>query len=375
MAEKPVPAELPLSWDLQWFAEEKTEEPTPRRRQEARREGQVARSPDLTAAVVLVAAVLALRLWLPSWVNAWRTLFEKVMGTGPAAFRTPDGFANWFFDTAVGAFLAILPFIGVLALVGAATGFIQVGGLVSFRAMAPQWKRISPVEGFRRLFSFRSAVEAFKFILKIGVLGIIGYGLAAGILSDAGRLIGMDVPGLVSWTGETMWTVGLEASLGLLGLAVLDAVYQRISFQRQLRMTKQELKEEFKRTEGNPTVKRKLRERQRALAQRRMMQEVPKAHVVITNPTHYAVALRYDPASMDRPHVVAKGTDEWALRIREVARRHGVTIVENPPLARQLHQSVELGGAIPEALFQAVAEVLAYVYQLKGWRLEGGRSG
>jgi flagellar biosynthetic protein FlhB len=192
------------------------------------------------------------------------------------------------------------------------------------------------------------------------------------IFMESGRLAGMDAAALTGWVGGKIWDVALKASLALLGLAVLDAVYQRFTFERQLRMTKEEVKEEYKRTEGNPTIKRKIRERQKALAQRRMMQEVPKASVVVTNPTHVAVALRYDPATMDRPYVVAKGTDEWALRIREAARRHGVPIVENPPLARRLHQMVDLGEAIPEVLFQAVAEVLAYVYQLKGWRLEGG---
>ncbi|ATY85011.1 flagellar biosynthesis protein FlhB [Kyrpidia spormannii] len=360
-------AATPYLWDLQWFAEEKTEPPTPRRRQEARKEGQAARSADLTAALVLLAAVLAVRALGQTWIDEWRRLFAAFISGSPVQFSTPDGWLAWLGGQVMGVFSNLILFLLLPAAAGLATGFIQVGGLFAFKAVSPQWKRISPLEGFRRLFSLRSLVEGAKMILKIAILGGIGYSLARQIFESSGSLGGMDPTALAGWTGDQLWNVALEASLALLGLAILDAWYQRVSFERQLRMTKQEVKEEFKRTEGNPTIKRKIRERQRALAQRRMMQEVPKATVVITNPTHYAVALRYEPESMDTPVVIAKGADVWAWRIRETARRYGVPVVENPPLARRLHAMVEIGEAIPEVLFQAVAEVLAYVYRLRGW--------
>ncbi|MDI3257241.1 MAG: flagellar biosynthesis protein FlhB [Kyrpidia sp.] len=363
-----------LIWDLQWFAEEKTEAPTPRRRQEARKEGQVARSADLTASLVLLAAVVALRAFGPAWMDEWRDFFAQFVAADPDRFSTGDGLVAWVTGHVVGAFANLVLFLALLAGVGLLTGFVQVGGLAAFKAVAPQWKRVSPGEGLKRLFSLRSVVEGVKLVLKLTVLGAIGYNLALQVFQQAGRLGGLDPWGLVQWMGPQLWNVALEASLALLGLAVLDAWYQRFSLERQLRMTKQEVKEEFKRTEGNPAIKRKIRERQRALAQRRMMQEVPKASVVVTNPTHYAVALRYEPGAMDRPVVVAKGADVWALRIRETARAHGVPVVENPPLARRLHAMVDIGEAIPEVLFQAVAEVLAYVYRLRGWQLEGGRN-
>ncbi|HWQ61510.1 MAG TPA: flagellar biosynthesis protein FlhB, partial [Negativicutes bacterium] len=259
---------------------------------------------------------------------------------------------------------AVLPVMLVVLVISLAVNLLQVGFVFSLEPLMPQLDRINPISGFQRLFSLRAIAELVKSLCKLTIIGYFVYRFIMRETALVPQLIGADLTDSLRYTAGLVVNLALEIGAVILVLAALDYFYQWWEYNKSLKMSKQEIKEEFKQTEGNPQIKGKIKERQRAMAMRRMMQEVPKATAVVTNPTHFAVAIRYDK-SMSAPEVVAKGQDFLAERIKQVAKENRVAVVENKPLARALYATVEVGDNIPPELYQAVAEVLAYVFRLK----------
>lgn len=350
---------------LQLFnGEEKTEEPTAKRRQEARQKGQAAHSNEINGAIILLSGFAALKYggaFMYQDMTAYMRTMLSELNRADLTVAAVSVLAGDF----ITLFLKLMAPVALSVLVaGLVCSFLQVGPMFTMTPLAPSWEKINPLSGWQRLFSRRSLVELVKSVVKVAVVSVFIYRF---IILEAGQIPGLidaDLAGALAMTGalttQLIWQIGGV----LLILAMGDYFFQWWDFKQSLKMSRQEIKEEMKQTEGNPQLKGRLRERQRALARRRMMQEVPTADVVVTNPTHYAVALKYQPG-YPAPLVVAKGQGLVAARIKEIAQAHRVAIVENQPLARALYAAVEVGEAIPEELYQAVAEVLAYVYRLQ----------
>jgi flagellar biosynthetic protein FlhB len=344
---------------------ERTEPATPRRREEARRRGQVAQSRDVGGVVVLAAALLALGSFLGAGLAGRVAALAQASWGG--AGTPPDSLADFqalLWVHVGGAGLALLPLLAALAAAGAAAQFVQVGPLFSWQALQPRADRLDPIQGMKRLLHYDRLFDLARAVLKIAAAGALAFAL---LRADLPRLLGLlgasPAEGALA-TGDLARRVALALLLALGALAALDLVYQRWRHEQRLRMTRQEVREEARQREGDPLVRGRFRARQRELSRLRMIAAVADADVVVTNPTHLAVALRYDRRAMAAPRVLAKGRNQVALRIRLAAERHRVPIVENAPLARLLHRTTRIGHEIPENLFQAVAEVLAYVYRL-----------
>ncbi|WP_227767216.1 flagellar biosynthesis protein FlhB [Zhaonella formicivorans] len=354
--------ELPVL-DLQLFAEEKTEEATPQRRQEARKKGQVAKSADLNAALVLLALVVllyALNGYFATELNNYLLYLWQNLDKTPL---TEKRLAALFLYTLLFFFKIMAPvFLGAM-LIGLGVNFAQVGFLFAPEAIRPKLENINPFSGLKRMFSKKALVELLKALLKITVVGTVTYSLIKNNYESLLFLIYMDVPQGFAQVSRLLFRISLNAVLIFLVIAVLDYLFQRYEFKESIKMSKQEVKEEFKQTEGDPQLKAKLREKQRQLAMHRMMQSIPQATVVITNPTHLAVALKYETGSPGAPTVVAKGAGAIAKKIVEKAREYQVPVVEEKPVARFLYQHVEIGQEIPAELYQAVAEILAMLYR------------
>jgi flagellar biosynthetic protein FlhB len=346
--------------------QERTEQATPKRREEARQKGHVAKSMEVNAAVVLLAGVLALYAISGSWLVGMADLWRRSFSSLASASVSADSVGNILATTALNLARFLAPVVGVAFVAGLLANVAQVGFVFSGEPLVPKWERISPVQGARRLLSARSLVELLKGILKIALVAWVVW---AALKAEKERILLLTEQSplqILAYLGSVSFKVALRAALVLLALALADYGFQRFEYERSLRMTRQELKEELKETEGDPLIKARIRSIQRALARRRMMKRVPESDVVITNPTELAVALKYDPKTMAAPTVVAKGARKLAQRIKEIAKEHGIPIVENKPLAQLLYRSVEVGMEIPVEAYQAVAEILAYVYRLKG---------
>ncbi|MDY3551617.1 flagellar biosynthesis protein FlhB [Gemmata sp. JC717] len=348
--------------------ESKTEDPTPRRREEARRQGQVPFSAELVGSLVLVAGVLGLRylgpdLWA-TMITVFRTDLPRV---GREEFGTAEA-AELLGRTALRMLGALLPFFGLLLAVGVGASVAQVGFQLNTEKLEPNLDKLNPVNGVGRLFSLGSVVRGLLTVAKVLALA----GVAYYVLNGRGSLVASIGMGRIGEAAPVAWSLVMRLALYLAGavalVAVFDYVYQRYKFEQSLMMTKEELKQELKQEEGDPHVKARVRQIARERTKRKMLSEVPKATVVVTNPTHYAVALRYDSARDSAPVVVAKGKGAFALRIAKRARESGVPVLERPPLARAL-QSVREGQQIPGVLFRAVAEVLAFVMKMRGGTL------
>ncbi len=345
--------------------ESKTEEASPKRREDARKQGQIPFSAELVGAVVLLASVLAL-------ANLGKPLGEAMLNVFrhdlPKAFRgdfTALDAQVLFARTAITVLTALLPILGVMLAAGVAAAVAQAGFQITPERLELKFDRLDPTSGFGRLFSFASVVKGLLAILKVTAVAVVAYVVIDGrygLITGLGR---DRVPGaaVTAWSIVTRLAVYLAAAAVL--IALIDYVYQRQRFETQLRMTKQEVKEELKESEGDPQLKARMRQVARERARRKMLQAVPKATVVITNPTHYAVALRYEAATDAAPVVVAKGAGAFAERIMALARTSGVPVLERPPLARALFKGVREGQPIPAVLFRAVAELIALVYRLR----------
>jgi flagellar biosynthetic protein FlhB len=335
--------------------QERTERATPKRLEEARKKGQVPRSTELSTAAVCISAAAAIYLLGRMAAGQFAEFMHDSLSLRPAAVMAED--AVWPALTTAGAraLLIVLPILGATFCAALAAPIAIGGWNFSAGALLPQFSRLNPASGLGRVFSTRGLVELGKGLAKVGVIGLIGWVLLKGLTPQ------------LALSGYAL----LVLACGLAVIAAVDVPYQLWQHARDLRMTREEVREEYKESEGSPETRARIREAQRALARGRMLQDVPKADVVITNPTHFAVALRYDENKMRAPLVVAKGTELVALKIREIAAENNVPIVAAPPLARALHKSVDIGREVPAALYVAVAQVLTYVYQLRAARERG----
>lgn len=349
---------------LEQPAGEKTLPASPRKLQRAREEGNVAKSQDLSAAVMLLVAVLGLRFIGPAAFEeigrAFRYYFENAhaLAVEPANVTNLAGFTMLFIARSV------LPFMALLLAAGIVINITQVGFIFSAQVLTPKLQRINPISGFQRLFSLRALVELVKSLLKLALVSYVVYLTLNGRVEDLLTLMHVSPREAIIETAALIFTLWWRIVLTILIIGILDFAFQRWQYLRDLRMTRQEARQELKQLEGDPQIKQRIRQIQRQIAMQRMMRDVPTADVVVTNPLTYAVALRYDETTMEAPTVVAKGARLVADRIREVALEHDVPIVERQELARTLYRSVEIGQTIPEGEFRAVAEVLAYVYRI-----------
>jgi flagellar biosynthetic protein FlhB len=354
-------------------AEERTESATPKRLEEARRRGQIPRSRDLSTAAVMMTGAAGL-YYLGGTLGAEliemirRSLLLSRVQALDAAQIVPA------LASAFGAgLLACVPLFGLIALAALLAPLALGGWSFSTAALMPQFNRLNPLSGLKRMFSMQSLVELLKALAKFGVVGIVAYLVLRNAISE---ILGLGQEPLRLAIAHSMQLAGyglLAVSAGLLLIAGVDVPFQLWQYAKQMRMTRQEVRQEMRESEGSPEIKGRIRQVQQELARRRMMQEVPKADVIITNPTHFAVALRYDDQRMRAPRVVAKGVDEIAARIREIGAEHAVPLFEAPPLARVLYRNVELGEEVPSALYVAVAQVLGYIFQLRTAERTGGQ--
>ena len=353
-------------FDLQRFdSGEKTEEPTQRKKEESRKKGQVAKSAELSSVFVILAAFVALKTsgsyMYGKLAGYMRYIFGELNVRGDFSIES----IQWVILNAGVVFLeTVMPVLLAVLVVSVTVSFLQVGFNFAPELIMPQFSRLNPISGFGRIFSKRSVVELLKSLLKITVVGYFIYRYLRQETIRIPALMMSELEASFAVLAAIIYDLAFQIALVILVLAILDYGYQWWEHMQNLKMSKQEVKEEMKQTEGNPQIKGKIREKQRAMAMRRMMTEVPKADVVITNPTHFAVAIKYE-AGMEAPAVIAKGSDFIAQRIREIAKENDVTIVENKPLAQALFKNAEIGDLIPPDLYKAVAEVLAYVYRLK----------
>lgn len=356
----------PFAFDLQRFAGDKTEEPTSKKRADAKKKGQVGRSTELSTAFVLLIGFFIIKVM-------WAHIYGSI-----AAYTTyVFSHLNQPVDTEniLRIFIGIiellaqtsLPIMIGIMLMGLAINVFQVGVNFNTEAIGFKPDKLNPINGFGRIFSKRSLVELAKSLFKIAIIGYFLYDFLKDHLMAMPQFIYFDLPNSLAQIADIVFSMAFEVIAVIIVLGILDYGYQKWQTTQDLKMTKQEVKDEMKQTEGDPQIKGKIKQKQRQMAMSRMMQEVPKADVIVTNPTHFAVALQYSKG-MVAPLIVAKGQDLVAQRIKDIARDARVPIVENRPLARALYASAEVGDTVPAELYQAVAEVLAYVYRLKNRR-------
>lgn len=354
--------------NLQLFAEEKTEKPTPKKKKDARERGQVLKSADLTSALLLLAIFGTFKLLGSGAVSNIKAFMvmcfsdnDYVLGES----MTTAGVTDIFLKSTFSYIKVVGPLFLVVLAASVGLNIAQVGFLYSSKAIGFKMSRLNPFEGIKRMVSLRSLVQLLKSILKTIIIGYIVYKEFTKQIGGIPGLIGLDLRNSISIIIDCILDIGFKAGIALAILGILDYLYQWWQYTKDLRMTKQEVKEEYKQMEGDPQIRGKIKERQRQIGMSRMMQSIPDADVVVTNPTHYAVAISYKQDEQKAPVVVAKGKDYIALKIREKAKEHNVEIVENREVARALYDSTEIGQEIPFELYQAVAEILAYVYRLK----------
>jgi flagellar biosynthetic protein FlhB len=346
--------------------EERTEVATPKRRQESRKKGQVARSQEIGSAFVILFGFLTLLLYGKTMYAYMANYMRFVLSPEVFVhFRPEQADVGHFFMAIFNVTARIVaPIFLVLVIVGVFFNIAQVGIMFTAEAMKPNFNKINPLQGLKRIFSLRSLTELVKSIIKISAVGIIGYLHIRGEIMNVVNLHDIPLAAGMVWLGTSIFWMTMKVALLLILLSLLDFIYQKWDFERSIKMTKQEVKDEHKQREGDPLVRSRIRQKQREIAMRRMMAEVPQADVVITNPVHIAVALTYVSSEMHAPKLVAKGAGVVADKIKEIAKEHGVPIIEDRPLAQSLFKSCEIGDFIPPNLFKAVAEILAYVFNL-----------
>ena len=352
--------------------QEKTEAPSPQRLEKAREDGQVVQSRELSTFVILMVGGSALWMMASGLGQTLSHIVQSALQFNPGIARDSSHVMAQLSDQFFEAALALAPFLGLMVVATLAAPLMLSGWLFSTKALAPKFDRLNPLSGIKRMFSSQGLIELVKSLAKVGLLGSVAAWLIWSNL-DAIFSLSLESPSLaIRHMGDLIGKVFLLASGAMILIVVIDLPYQLWSHHNKLKMTKEELRQEAKESEGDPHLKARIRSQQREVARRRMMSEVPTADVVITNPTHFAVALKYSEGKMGAPRVVAKGADEVAARIRALAAEHNVPLLEAPPLARALFRHTELGDEIPATLYAAVAEVLAYVFQLRHFQQVGG---
>ncbi len=353
--------------------QEKTEKATPKKKGEARKKGQVAKSREITSVAILIAGIIYMFFNGKDMVMQLGNNISRKFSGIPAMARDDNPFMMLLTDALQEFIIIILPLMIVLVIVSILAGLAQSGFLLSVDPLTPKLSKIDPIKGLGRIFTMRSLTELAKSVLKVVIVGWAAFSTLTDDFNNIMPLIYHDNAHIITVMGEISMKVMIRCSCVIFILAILDYAYQKWEHEKNLKMTKQEVKDEYKQSEGDPHIKSRIRSIQLQMARRRMMEAVPKADVVITNPTHLSVALQYGGPmqGMSAPRVVAKGANNIALKIREIAGKHNIPIVENKPLAQNLYK-LELGDEIPPQFYQAVAEILAYVYGLKKKRINTG---
>lgn len=351
---------------LQFFAGEKTEKATPQKRQESKRKGQVAKSAEIPSALIMIGGVMLL-----SFLGGW--LLDQILAIYRINFTQN---INWEWTTAnvrtlfeqmtMNAMKIMAPIMLAAVVFGILGNYVQVGSMFTTEPLMPKLDRLDPVQGAKRIFSIRALVELAKSLMKISIIGFAAFSVLWSEKDELFLLSQKTLGASLSFIGGLTIKLALTAAAILMVLAIFDFMYQKYEFEKNIRMSKQDIKDEYKKSEGDPLIKQKIKERQRSMSMNRMIQDLPNADVLITNPTHYAIAIQYDAETMEAPKVIAMGKDHLALKIKEKAKELDIIVMENKPLARALYAQVEVGDSVPEDLFLAVAEILAYIYRLKG---------
>jgi len=368
-----------MEWfiNLQLFAEdEKTEKATPRKRKKAREEGQVLQSKEINTSLTLLAAFVLLFL-LSGYIGSSMRIVSLLIFDEYLLNENLYNISNvqiLSINIIFRILLIILPFALIILVIGVVSSYLQVGFLITPKPIQPKLSKLDPVKGLKKLFSMEKVVELFKSLFKIFVIGFIVIRYIAGQLGTIFSMMAMEVDQIILITSRITLNIGIRAGLVLVLLAIIDYFYQRYEYEKKLKMSKQEVKDEHKQIEGDPKIKSKIRQKQMQISMRRMMQEIPKADVIITNPTHFAVAIQYAPEKYAAPFVIAKGQNLIAQNIKKQAAIHEVPVIENKYLAKTLYETVEIGQIIPQDLYEAVAEVLAYVYQMNQMKVKEARS-
>lgn len=366
-----------LSLNLQFFAKdgpggEKTEPATEKKLSDARKEGQVAKSREIGNGFALLGLFLLLKFWAGSLGERMLSIFPAYYDKMAETIRLYNGqiaegtISSLLLQMLLNTLIMIFPVLIVGVAITLVTEIAQVKWKPTAKPLQPKFSKLNPVKGFQKIFSSQSLMELIKSIAKIGLITYIAYTTLKDQVGMIFRLYDMPLKQAIVLLGDVVSNLGLKISAFYLVISFVDFGYQKWKFSEDMKMTKQEVKDEYKNAEGDPQVKGKIRQKMREVSQRRMMQALPEADVVITNPTHYAVAVKYDAEKYDAPIVLAKGEDYLAQKIKEKARECHIEIVENKPLARMLYANVEVGELIPPELYQAVAEVLAMVYKMQG---------
>ena len=364
-----------LPYNLQWFANdeggEKTEPATQKKLEDARKEGKVAKSKELTAAFDLIVLFLVLKFFVGYVGNGLLEIFSFVYGNMDdfvkvnRSYLSAQAVSGFLMNMILKWMMIVLPFFIFGVAITLLISIFQVGWKVSAKPMEPKLSKFNPINGFKRIFSKDSIFNLLMSIVKIALIGIVAYNSIKDKANELFILYDMPLNQAIGLIGEIIIDTGLMISIVYLLVGIADFIYQRIKFRDEMKMSKQEVKDEYKNTEGDPQVKGQQKRRMQEASRRRMMQDVHKADVVITNPTHIAVALKYDPDVNPAPYLLAKGEEFVAQKIKEVAKEHGIEIVENKPLARMIYANVDIGAEIPPELYHAVAEVLAMLYNAK----------
>jgi len=342
--------------------QEKTEEPTSKKIEDARKEGNVPRSQDASSFVMLIVALVVAFVMLPYLGDRIRNLYmyyHELMGEE----ITKSVVIGMTIVSLRELGLMILPISIAVAMAGVLAGLMQFGFLFTTKSITPDLKKIDPIKGLKNLLSLKKLIEGVKIVLKVSVVFAVAFYFLTDYITELAETLFLGMMGQMVWLRDKMIILAAVMLALFLVFSFIDLLFVRYNYFKELRMSKQEIKDEHKQMEGDPQVKARIRRVQMEMSQKRMMQNIPDADVVITNPTHYAVAIRYDQSKDKAPVVVAKGVDFLALRIKEIALNHKIQVVENPPLARELYKQCDISQAIPEKLYKAVAEVLAFVYR------------
>lgn len=354
-------------YDLQFFQGEKTEKATPKKRKDAREKGQVVQTKEIGSAISLLLVFLSIQIFIKFIFEELYKMYNSIINyiSTPQIELYQDSFNDIFSQSILSLLKLSLPFLFIALITGLVVNYAQVGFLFTMETLKFKLNKLNPLKGMKRLFSLKSVVEMLKSVLKaVGIL-FLCYNYIEGQKEVLVSVLEMNVISSVLVMWDIVFAIVMRCSIFLLVISIFDFVYKKWENEKNLKMSKQEIKDEYKQIEGDPFIKGKIKEKQRQMAMSRMMQEVPNADVVITNPTHYAVCLKYDENVSEAPKVVAKGKDLIAVNIKAIANDNDVPIIENPPLARSLYSGVDIGDEIPPELYEAVADVLAYIYKIQ----------
>lgn len=355
--------------NLQLFADtsDKTEKATPKKRAELRKKGQVMQSREVTSNLILLITFIAIRVFGSFLYQEISSVFRVFLtGTSQYNLQEPAEAMRIFSFVVFKILKMTAPFFIIVVLMGFLGSYVQIGFLFTTETLKPKFSNLNPINGIKRLFSVRSFFELLKSIAKVIIISWVAWSSIKSEFNDMMKLMNLEIGPLIMYIINTSLDIAIKICFALLAVSIADYFFQWRRHEKDIRMSKQEIKEEYKQLEGNPEIKSRIKQKQREISMRRMLQEVPKADVVITNPTHFAVAIKYEPEKMSAPYVVAKGADYMAQRIKQIAMDNKVHIMENKPLAQALFSTVDVGKAVPPELYKAVAEVLAFVYNLEG---------